>query len=66
MKRWCQVALTMWFPQGGHLQWSNGDCDDDDNDNGDDNNHDNDDDDDANDEHVNDGAVSLYKPLYPQ
>ena len=41
----------------------NGDNDDD---NDDDNDGNDDDDDDDNDEYVNDGAVSLYKPLYPQ
>ena len=56
-------GATMWFPQGGHLQWINGDRDDDDHDNDDDDVDDDDDDDDNGDD---DGAVSVYKPLYPQ
>ena len=55
-------GATMWFPKGGHLQWINDDRDDDDHDDDDDDYDDNDDDC----ENENDGAVSLYKPLYPQ
>ena len=56
-------GATTWFPKGGHLQWINDDRDDDDIDDNEDND---DDDDDDDDENGNDGAVSLYKPLYPQ
>ena len=48
---------------GGHFQWINcepgGRRDDDDNKKGDE-------DEDTDDDYENDGAVSLYKPLYPQ